>query len=415
MTETVFRGPAYSAGSMLDGRIEGASDGPGLEYQANAFPDVRWFPTRKDGIGPGRVPSHLNSPFTVSADTVPSAAAVATLAAAQALTAATPMTLVTVAPGGSAQSVPSTARVPLVPFQQNAGAVVIVSAIDLGFTTGNITAGSVTVSNIADSSVFQAGQWVCIGGAGNSAKTASLFAQVVGFPSATSITLSTPSLGTLTAAPIANTNYPAGPYSQPNTFPSGVDPYSVAGLARLFNPVEGLARCVSVTGNAASSAQSMAITGYDIYGNLMHETIAFAGGATTKFGQKAFKYLLSAVASATDAGHLVSIGIGDTFGIHLRSDKWEFMNLFYNGNFVAAQTGSGWLTSDKTNPATATTGDVRGTWQVSANGNGATPSFTGQAVTDGVKRLGIFQTIPLFNNIAGTPLNAIPMYGVPQF
>jgi hypothetical protein len=399
----------------MDGRIEGASDGPGLEYQANAFPDIRWFPTRKDGVGPGRVPAHLNSPFTVSADTVPSAAAVAGLAAAQAVTAATPMTLVTVAPGGSAQGVPSTARVPLVPFQQGISAQVIVSAIDLGFTTGNVTAGSASVTNIADSSVFQAGQWVCIGGAGNAAKTASLFAQVIGFPSATSITLSTSSLATLVAAPIGNTNYPAGPYSQPNTFPSGVDPYSTAGLARILNPVEGLARCISVTGNAASSAQSMAITGYDIYGVLMHETIAFAGGATTKFGQKAFKYLLSAVPSATDAGHLISIGWGDTFGIHLRSDKWEFMNLFYNGNFVAAQTGSGWLPGDKTNPATATTGDVRGTWQVSANGNGATPTFTGVAVTDGVKRIGIFQTVPLFNNIQATPINPVPLYGQAQF
>src|SRR5258705_12271051 len=81
MTEPVFRGPAYAAGSIMDGRIEGASDGPGLEYQANAFPDIRYFPTRKDGIGPGRVPAFLNSPFVVAVGVLPPPSATASIAA----------------------------------------------------------------------------------------------------------------------------------------------------------------------------------------------------------------------------------------------------------------------------------------------------------------------------------------------
>src|SRR6266853_3310976 len=168
MVETIFRGPAYSAGSMIDGRVEGASDGPGIEYQANCFPDVRYFPTRKDGIGPGRVPAFLNSPFSVIVDGVISTLGTAAIAALANVASGVPMTLVTVAPGGLAAGVSSLAIVPFVPFGKSAAVSVL--ALNLGFTTGNITAGSATVT-VPDSTIFQIGQWVCIGGAGNSAKT----------------------------------------------------------------------------------------------------------------------------------------------------------------------------------------------------------------------------------------------------
>jgi hypothetical protein len=411
MTETVFRGPAYSAGSMFDGRIEGASDGPGLEYQANGFPDPRWFPTRKDGVGPGRVPAFLNSPFVVTVDAIPSSSATASIAALANVTNGTPLTMTTVAPGGSAQNVPSLAQVPLVPFQKSAPAVTAL-ALDFGFTTGNITAGSASIANVSDPTIFQLGQWICIGGAGNSAKTASLFAQVTAI-GATTITISTPSLGTLTAAPIGSTNLPAGPYSQPGTAPSGVDPYLTAGLARMFNPPEGVARNIQLTGVASGTGGAFIVRGWDVYGVPMSETITVGAGVNTVQGKKAFKYLATGTTNATGGivpqftdAHNYSAGPGNIVGINLRSTFWEYMQIFYNGGF--ATTNTGWLTADATNPATATTGDVRGTV------NAGTLATIGAAL-DGTKRMTLAMTIRLIDDISATPLNTVPLFGQPQF
>lgn len=412
MVETIFRGPAYSAGSMFDGRVEGASDGPGLEYQANGFPDPRWFPTRKDGIGPGRVPAFLNSPFTVLVDAIPSSSSTSSIAAAANVANGTPMTLTTVAPGG-ASGVPSMCQVPLVPFQKGAP-VNTALALDFGFTTGNITAGSATISSIPDSSIFQIGQWICIGGGGNSAKTASIFTQVMTIASATSITVSPAPLGTLTAAPIGSTNLPSGPYTQPGVTPSGVDPYLTAGLARLFNPQEGVARNIQILGVTGGSGGNFVIRGWDIYGNPMSETIAVGAGASTGTGKKAFKYLATGNTNATGGivpqfadAHNYSAGPGNVAGINLRSIEWEFLNSFYNGAF--ATSSAAWTVADSTNPATATTGDVRGT----INANQGTAPFN--AAFDGTKRLMIAMTVRLTDDIYATPLNAVPLFGLPQF
>jgi len=427
MVESIFRGPAASLGSVMDGRVESAADGPGISYQADCFTDPRWFPSRKDGTTPGRIPCFLNSPFTVLSDYTPSAFNNAGIAALANVTNGTPMTLTSVAPGGSGAGVPSLAPVQLVPFQKGTSSQVNALAIDFGFTTGNITAGSATVSGIPDSTVFQLGQWICIGGGGNAAKTASLFAQVVAIPSATTITLSTPSLGTLTAAPIGNTNLPSGAFSQPQAYPpgivaapSGVDPYYAAGLARIFNPVEGLARTIAITGVAGGTGGVFVVRGWDVYGNPMSENITVGAGAVTGWGKKAFKYLATGSTNATGGvvpqftdAHNYSVGASDVFGINMRSDKWEFMQIFYNGGFAVNSTG--WLARDNTSPATATTGDVGGTVQVSTNGGGSALAAPLGAATNGVIRLTLAMTIPLFQDIFSTPLNPVPMFGQPQF
>lgn len=407
MAETVFRGPAYSAGAVMDGRVE-LTDGPGLEYQANGFPDIRYFPTRKDGLYPGRVPAFLNSPFTVLVDAIPSAVSTTAIAAAANVTNGTAMTLVTVAAGGSS-GVPSFApSVPLVPFLQGSSALVNAGAIDFGFTTGTTTAGNASVP-VPDSSLFALGQWICIGGAGNSAKTASLITQVIGSADATHITVNPAPSGSLSNAPIGNCNVP-GPL--PGSAPNAVSPYITGGLGTFFNPAETIARCISITGSASATGGTFTVRGWDVYGVPMSENITIGAGAVTKFGQKAFKYIKSVTPGFTDA-HNYSVGYGDTFGLHIRSDKWEFLNIFYNGTF--ATTSSGWLARDNTNPATATTGDVRGTVQTSANGNGSTPSAPLNTATNGSIRLTIAMTVPLYNNLFGTPLNSVPMFGQTQF
>lgn len=432
MVETVFRGPAYSAGSMMDGRLE-PMDGPGLTYQADAFVDPRYFPTRKDGMYPGRVPGWMNSPYSVLADAVPSALGTATIAPLANAVSGTPMVLTSVAPGGANAGTASLAPVPIVPlFGRGAGGPAVnVLAIDFGFTTGTTVASSATVT-VPDSSVFFPGEWICIGGVGNSAKTSSLMTQVLAAPTATTITVSSLFLpaAALSNAPIGRTNLTMGalaPFVSAGNIqqvtPTGVFPYTTAGLASLFNSIEGLARGVSVTGVVGGVGGAFIVRGYDIYGQPMAETITATAGATTVFGKKAFKYIASVTPQFSDA-HTYSIGTSDVFGINLRSDKFEYLQLYYNGQFVAGNGApgpvSGWTQAlqPPSGAATATSADVRGTWQVStlAQGGGPlTPTFTGVAATTGAIRLQIAMTVPLFNGIAATPINTVPLLGLPQF
>lgn len=411
MAETVFRGPAYSAGSMIDGRVE-PMDGPGLEYQANGFPDVRFTPTRKDGLYPGRVRSILNSPFFVCCDNVPQQAATAGLVTSGALSSVN-MTLVATQSNGATAGLP-TASPGVSIIRSDTGALVTgLTALDFGFTSGTTTTGGTsTTITVPDSTLFYVGQWIAVGGAGNSGKTLPLYTQVLALASATTITVSLGAQAAITNAPIGNT-IPQGPLLPVGTSPNAVFPFLSGGLGIFLNPPEAIARIASITGNAGSTAQNFTVRGYDIYHFPMTEVIAFAGGAVTTFGKKAFKYIASITAASTDAGHNLSAGFGDTFGFHVRTDKWEYVNTFFGGSF--ATSSSGWLTADKTNPATGTTGDVRGTVQAGALGAGSTPAAPLNVGTDGTRRLMMAMTVPLYNNIFGTPVNPVPMYGQTQF
>lgn len=410
MAETFFAGPAIALGPLIgggDSKQGNPWSGPGAEYQGACVLDPRFYPANKDGVGSGRIPAFMNHSYFVVADNFPSAISTTGLAAAAATVGGTPMTLTTVAPGGSGSGVPSLGTaIPLIPLGGSSTPVTVL-ALDFGFTTGNTTAGTASIP-VPDSTLFTPGQWICIGGAGNAAKTLPLLTQVQTIPDATHVTTFPVVAGTLTNAPIGSANlyglFPSG------AVPTAANPYVNGGALAVFNPLEGLARCVSITGNAGSSANNVTVKGYDVFGQPMSELIAFAGGATTKFGQKAFKYIASITPATTDAGHLVSAGWGDTFGFHARSDKWEYTNIFYNGTFVTASTG--WLKGDTTNPATTSTGDVRGTVQVGAGGNG-TP-ISGNTPTTGSLRLTLFMSIPVFNMLNATPANPAPLFGVTQ-
>jgi hypothetical protein len=413
MSETFFEGPAIALGPLIGGqnsKLGNPWSGPGAEYQGACVLDPRAYPANKDGVGSGRIPAYMNHSYFVMADNIPSAFGTATLAALQPATASgTPFTLTSVTPGGSAAGVPSLAcTVPLIP--STGGPPVQVLALDFGFTTGTLVAGNSTIT-VPDSTLFQPGQWLCIGGGGNSGKTLSLFTQVLTLATATTITVSNAPASSLTNAPIGSANlyglFPSG------ATPTAANPYFNGGALQVFSPAEGLARCVSVTGSAAATGGNVIITGYDIANVLMHETIAAPASATTVYGKKAFKYIVSAIPQFTDGTHNYSVGIGDTFGFHTRSDKWEYTNIFYNGTF--ATTSQGWLQAlqPPNGPSTNTTADVRGTVQVSGNGAGSALA-TGAASTNGANRLTLFMTIPVFNMLYATPANTVPLFGLPQ-
>lgn len=407
MAETTIRGPAVSLGPLMGSGGAEPYDGPDISYQGGALIDPRYSPANKDGMNAGRIPAFLSSPYVVMVDNVPAATTTANLAALANAVSGTAMALVTTAAGGSAAGVASVAQVPL--LLPGASAPIQVLAQDFGFTTGTTVAGNKTVT-VPDSTLFQVGQWIVIGGAGNSGNTASLITQVQTLATATTITVSVAPTGALTYAPIGNANfYGAWPAQG---VPNAVNPYVNGGVAALFNPVEVLARAVSITGVSGGAGGAFLVKGYDIYGVAMSETITVGAGAVTKYGQKAFKYVVSITPQFSDA-HNYSAGNSDTFGCALRTDKWEYVQIFWNASF--ATTATGWVQALQpgSGPSTATTGDVRGTVQVGSKGNGSALATIG-ANADGVKRLAIMMSVPLYNLVNATPVNSTPMFGLAQ-
>ncbi len=128
-------------------------------------------------------------------------------------------------------------------------------------------------------------------------------------------------------------------------------------------------RNVTITSSAAGdTTQTATVYGYDVYGQPMSEAIAFNGAATIQ-GKKAFKSVTRIAISAALAGN-GSAGYGDVLGIPVRvtdagyiiSVKWAGVLAADAGTFVAAVI---------TDPATTTTGDVRGTYVPSSATNGS--------------------------------------------
>ena len=422
MAETIVRGPVAQLGPLLGTPSSpDVFDGPSINYQGECLPDVRWTVFNKDSLNAGRFPGFLDTPFITMTDQIPSAYGTATIAALQHTAAATAVNLVTVCPGGATVSTyfstQCTAIVPLIPYVSgggfpNQGTPVNVLALDFGFSVGTVTAGSGTVSAIPDLIPFDVGQWIIIGGAGNAAKTLPLVTQIQSINvAASTIVVSPVSSASLTAAPIGSANFYGSVTA--NQVANAANPYVGVGLVAAFNPTESLARGVSITASSGSAPNiTWVITGYDVYGQVMHETIACVPGtAVTTYGKKAFKYILSAVPATTDSTYNWSVGTSDVFGLHIRSDKWEYTNTCWNGSFLSASTG--WLAANRTNPAVYTSGagDVRGTYQMSAIGGGTNATTTS---SNGTARLITFTSVPLAALTQATPLTTISMFGSTQ-
>ena len=123
-----------------------------------------------------------------------------------------------------------------------------------------------------------------------------------------------------------------------------------------------------MVGAAGGAGGTFTVAGYDIFGQPMTETITVGAGAVTGWGLKAWKYITSVTPNVTDA-HNYSVGTSDVFGLHGRSLIWEDTRVAWDAATMTADTG--WVAADTTTPATATTGDVRGTIQTSASGGGS--------------------------------------------
>jgi hypothetical protein len=151
-----------------------------------------------------------------------------------------------------------------------------------------------------------------------------------------------------------------------------------------------------------------------MYGQPQSETITATAGATTVWGLKTYKWFLSATPAFSDA-HNYTVVTSDTFGFAVRSDFFEYTDLYYNGALQTSgvTTTAAWTAADTTSPATLTTGDVRGTFQVSTRGANSTPTSTN--FTNGSRRVLMLARMPLINLVTSTPNNPAPTFGVTPF
>jgi hypothetical protein len=130
-------------------------------------------------------------------------------------------------------------------------------------------------------------------------------------------------------------------------------------------------RGISITGVAGGAGGAFLVKGYDCYGYATSQTVTVAAGANTVNSLKTFKVITSVTPQFTDA-HNYSVGTADIFGFSLLTTFWGDTGVNWNNAWITASTG--FVTADTTSPATAATGDVRGTYAT-------------QSASDGTKRL----------------------------
>ena len=403
MTATHISGPHIVYGQPYDQQAQSAGGnpeaGPSVTYQGDSILDVR-VPYQPGISGIGRVPAFASSPVVVLVDAAPASASPSLIAPPQpALSGAALVLAGAVAPGIAP-------NVPVLPNgSQSTAAVVPVLGLDMRLATVSSVAGSpiVTLSAPCPSIVpgvnllvLQGSLWIGV--------TVLAVNQATG-----AVTLDTALAVTAAGQPVISGNGTG----QRGQHPTYWTPYLAAGTAALFDPTQGLCRGLSVTSSSAADAGwTLNITGFDLYGSPMSESIPVNPNGVA-YGRKAFKFVAFAVpgnpAGGATAGTL-SVGTSDLVGFALRSDKWEYMDCFWGG--TALSTSAGYTPADPTAPATSSTGDVRGTLQLSAAGHGAAYAAGGPA--DGAKRLVIVQTLAPSPLIAATPRNPAPLFGVAQ-
>jgi len=323
--------------------------------EAQSAPDYGWY-------GVDNVTTLNVVPYTLSATAI---------AAAATTVAGTPMTLVSAASTTTGVAIiPSITRSDTGVVDTNGGAGLVgldsytsVSGYISNGTSG--TAGNVLIVSTASNGPLLIG--MTISGTGITAGTT-----ITGYGPTVNATNGASATGftgsyTVSGAPVA-----AGTSGSTITitasFANGAQALAVPQNAQtpsvyLWNPQALLGRAVTVTGGSGASTVTFTVRGYDIYGYPMTENITGAVSSTAT-GKKAFKFIKSVTPGATSAGGTFSIGTSDVIGLPLRADS--FGELVVNaGASLTATTlvtaATGFVASDQTF-ATATTGDVRGTY-----------------------------------------------------
>lgn len=178
--------------------------------------------------------------------------------------------------------------------------------------------------------------------------------------------------------------------------------FGLGGTTRITRPSGNLSTVldcpraiVMVSSNAGDTTQTATISGSDFYGQPMTQRITMNGTAPVST-TKAFKIIDTIAISAVTAGN-ISAGTNNVLGMPIRVTDRGYLDPSWN-NTLARDAGTV-VVADATTPATALTGDVRGTY---------TPS----SATDGVKRLVTSIAIPAAGS--GPQATRIGAFGVTQ-
>ncbi len=426
MADSNFRGPVNSMGALeVDSATTNVQplDGPSLLYQGSGYPDLRSAPFAKDQFRPGQQPAFLSGTDFMVIDTIPQARGSTLVAAGQIVTSAIGVTLITAQAAGVASVATIAIGVPIIPLGTTV-ATFAAMALDFGFTTGTTTTNSTTVT-VVDSALFRLGQWIVIGGAGNSSASRSHIAQVSAIPTTTTINIAPAAVTGLSSVPIGQGNLwgstllpnatqfgPSAPLANAHAFGGAME----AGLARIYNPREMCSRNISVQGvTAVAVAYSAVVSGWDVWGAPMTEVISAAAAVTTFIGKKAFKYIGSITSGTTvPSSQTVAFGLGDTVGLPLRADYWEELYATWNG--VAMANFSGFVAGITGTTVSNGTADVRGTLQLSTSiVTGGLSTAMSIVASNGTGRIAVTMNIEPMISILATPINQIPMFGVAQY
>jgi hypothetical protein len=127
--------------------------------------------------------------------------------------------------------------------------------------------------------------------------------------------------------------------------------------------------------------QTATISGYDYYGQAMTQTITTSSSVSTAVNTTKAFYQVTSISIGGATGTALTVGTTDVLGIPVRViDGAYIVNSGYN-NTVAFDSPTAFVKADMTNPATSSTGDVRGTLNPSS-------------APDGTKRLVVAIAVP---------------------
>lgn len=429
MAESIERGPGIFLGPLVGnvnsstgtsiGAMEG-TDGPGLHYQGEGLPDVRYNPAPKDSLTLARFNAWFSNETYILVDAIPSASSAtpADIAPAQTVASGTAMTFVTSNPSAASGGQCAHMLSPTIGTLASQGQTLVTPAIglDMGYQFGTTTTGgSAATVTVTDSTQFYIGQWIMIGGAGNSGNTLPLITQVQTLASKTTITISPVALGAMTRAPISNMNAytPTTGFFPPGLKGTAALPILQGGVTAFWHPPEMCSRTLAILGVTGGAGGSFKIAGYDVYGAAMNETITVSAGAATGYGLKAWKYITSITPQFTDASHNYSVGVADSVGFPMRSDLWETMTVFVGGSFLTSSTGWQQALQAQNGPSSATTADVRGSMNVGTRNNSGSGSSGGPL--SGTVRVMVTLTPRVWQVLRHNPVDPTPLYGLAQF
>jgi hypothetical protein len=199
----------------------------------------------------------------------------------------------------------------------------------------------------------------------------------------------------------AQTNAAIGTANQLGAQPGiSAYPWNVIGSVAMLDPRQMSSRALQyVSANAGDTTATLTVRGYDVFGVPMTETITL-NGTTPVLGKKAFKYIVSVTTGVATLVGNVSVGTTDTIGFPVRADSFSYVGVWVVDAGVSANTG--FTKPDLTPVATATTGDVRGT-------------YTAQSAPDGTKRVLFMQNPSPFQYDVESNLVQQPIFGQAQF